>query len=177
MTRSSPAERLASDRGKDREHKRGHAGEPVVLVGIGERAIERHYALSWRRWSQPVISAPFADSAHCANTYGIGTPSTYNIDGHIQVFYLVANPRVSATSSTAAFVVASDPTHWDIAYSEYRSVAGVTTPIKRYQGATHEVTTGFVDRGRFPVDEGSYGLVFEGPQGGLTTALYSSRRS
>gem|GEM_PF-3873755 len=60
---------------------------------------------SARRWSQPVISAPFADSAHCANTYGIGTPSTYNIDGHSSVrlfFEDYCNFELSPTATPSA---------------------------------------------------------------------------
>jgi hypothetical protein len=47
------------------------------------------------------------------------------------------------------------------------------TPLRRYRGGTHDVTTGYADRALFPVDEGSLGLLYTAPQGATTVALYN----
>ncbi len=268
---------------------------------------------SWRRWPTPIITAPYADSAHCSNLYGIGSPSTYSIDGKgsvrlffedfcnfelfsatstdgvhfaareavskaglsycnsthaggiptdanlafdpanhawyatmdlgcdnfqrsgergtvgfklfrmqagaidslangqwqelatidtnltgyeinswpaptrdqfgnvdlsaghdtIQMFYSVSNPRAPTTSTASQYVASTDPTHWDIAWALWSNVSGAATSFERFQGSTHEITTGYADRSRFPVDEGSVGLLYQAPQGTLTTPLYN----
>ena len=90
----------------------------------------------------------------------------------VSVWYSVSNPRPPANTTVAQAQASAGSSFWDISYSTLITNQGNETTLVRYQGSTHDVTTGYVNTSAFPVNEGSLGLLYESPRPS-TVALYN----
>ena len=100
----------------------------------------------------------------------------FNSDSKLQLFPSFANVRIPWDVSPASAALRADVTTWDIGKYTWSPDDSPLYELKRYKNSTaHQITTGWIDPDAGFILEKTLGLIYQYPQQGAITALYSCK--